>query len=156
MFMNPSIRSLTVPALLLAGLALGAILLIGPSTDVQAQERQERAAPPAMKVGIYDQQALFEQYPGSQELMQFYQRVQQQMQEAVQNGDQQRIQQLQQSAEQKQKEVVDAFHEAVEEALPKVANEANVKVVALQVVYTADSVQETNLTRPLAAALNQE
>jgi len=153
MSMNHPIQRLAMPALVITGLALGAVVLIGPQTDAQAQQQ---AAEPAMKVGVYDQQALCQQYPGNKELMEYYQRIQPQMQEARQAGDQQEFQELQQAAEQKQQEVIGNFRDAVDEALPEVAGEANAKVVAIQVVYTADDVKTTNLTKPLAAAISEE
>ncbi len=153
MSITPPIRRLATPALLTAGLVLGAIVLIGPHTDAQAQQQ---AAKGAMQVGVYDQQALFQEYPGSQELMQFYQGIQDQMQQAQQDGDQQKLRELQQVTEEKRQEVIQNFEKAVDNALPTVADEAGIKVVALQVVYTADDVKTTNLTRPLAAAIGAE
>lgn len=149
---NNPIRSLAFPALLTAGLVLGAVVAVGPHTDAQAQQQD---AEPAMKVGVYDQQALFQEYPGSEELMQYFQQIESDMQEARQAGDQEKMQQLQQATEQKRNEVVEKFQDAVQEALPQVAGEENVKVVAMQVVYTADDVQTTNLTEPLAAAITE-
>jgi len=150
---NHPIRRLTLSALLTAGLVLGAVVLTGPHTNAQAQQQ---VAESAMKVGVYDQEALFREYPGSDELMQFYQGIQQQMQEAQQNGNRQKLQQLQQAAEQKQKEVIDKFNHAVDEALPKVAAKIGVKIVAIEVVYTAGDVETTNLTRSLADAIAEE
>ncbi len=150
---NNPIRRLALPALVITGLVLGAVVLIGPQTEAQAQQQ---AVDPAMKVGVYDQQALFDEYPGSEELMQYYQQIQPQMQEAQQAGDQQKMQQLQQATEQKRKEVIANFQNAVKQALPEVASNVGIKVVAIQVVYAADDVQTTNLTKPLAAAIAEE
>lgn len=148
-----TIRRLALPALTIAGLTLGAVVIIGPQTDAQAQSQPEETA---MQVGIYDEQALFQEYPGSDELMRHYQSIQQQMREAREAGDQQKLQQIQQGIEQKRKEVVNNFEDAVDEAMPEVASDANVKVVALRVIYTDDDVRTTNLTEPLAAAIAED
>lgn len=110
----------------------------------------------ALKVGTFDQQAVFQNFPASQELMTLYQDVQQQMDEARRAGDQQKIMQLQQAMETKRQEVVGDFQTAVDDALPAVADNAGVQVIALQVVYTSDDVEQTDLTQNLATAISEE
>jgi len=147
------IRRLALPAVLTGALALTVVVLVGPQTDARAQQQDTDSA---VTVGVYDQQALFDQYPGSDELIQYYQDVQQQMQAAQQSGDQQKLQQLQQSIQQKRQEILTNFQQAVDEAVPEVARSVGVKVVAMEVIYTAEDVQTTNLTRSLADAIAEE
>jgi len=140
-----------VPAVLTTAV-VASILLLSVQSDAQGQN----AAANAMQVGTYDQQALFQEYPGSDELTEFYRDLQQRMQQAQQEGNQQKLQELQQEAEAKRQQVLQGFQNAVKTAIPQVAEEADVQVVALQVVYAADDVEQADLTRPLAQAIAAE
>ncbi len=133
----------------IAALAVAAVVTFGTQRDADAQ------AGGGITVGTYDQEAIFMQHPANQELQDFYQQVQQQMQEAGQQ-DPQQAQQIRQQIETKRQEVIRDFQSSINEALPGVAEDAGVQVVALQVVYSADNIETTDLTEELTAAVAEE
>lgn len=154
MFKSHSIRNFALPVTLIAGLVIASSFRV--NSHANAQQTEEQADNATLKVGVYDAQALFQQSPDGKELMEYYENLQQEIQKAQQAGDQMKIQQLQQEAEKKRTEVVENFHKSVDEILPDVADDAGIKVVAVQVIYTADEVQTENLTRALADAMDEE
>lgn len=112
--------------------------------------------PPAVQVGTYDPQAAFEAHPAQEELREAFEQVQAQMMQAQQNGDQEQMQQLQQGYEQKRNQIVERFQREVNQVLPVVAEASGIKVVALQVVYSAADAQVTDLTPHLVGVFSQE
>lgn len=112
--------------------------------------------PPVVRVGTYNPQAAFEAHPAQEELMEAFNQVQTQMMQAQEAGDQQQMQQLQQGYEQKRNQIVERFQREVNEVLPVVAEAAGIKVVALQVVYSADDAQVRDLTPHLVGIFTQE
>lgn len=137
-------------------------IFTGPSR-AQLQVFQEEAPPAdtrtsqvAVEVGTYTPAMAFEKHPAQQEVMEAFQIAQAQMQEAQQQGDQETIQQVQQQYEQKRAQIVEEFQRDVAKVLPEAAEAAGVKVVALQVVYTADDARVKDVTPHLINALNTE
>lgn len=152
----------------LAGAVAGLILIAGqPSAQGQmggnaagsAGQKADKGPSPEeadVVVGTYDPRAVFQQYPGSQDLMAMFQDAQRQMQQAQQSGDQQKMQQIQRDMQAKQQEAVQEFQAALDKTLPTVAESKNVHVVATQVVYTADDVAQTDLTNTLVQAMQSD
>lgn len=131
----------------IAAIAVAAVVTFGTQRDATAQ------ADGGITVGTYDQEAVFQQHPANEELQAFYQEVQQQMQQAGQENPQQ-MQQIRQQVETKRQEAIQDFQTSVSEALPKVADEAGVQIVALQVMYSADGIQTADLTEELTEAVS--
>lgn len=121
--------------------------------ETTAQPEQEQSL---ARVGTYDPQAVFQAHPAQEKLMQEIQTAQTEMQEAQQDNDQEKMQTVQQQFEQKRRQIVQEFEKDIEEALPQAAEAAGVKVIALEVVYTADDVQAEDLTQPLIQELTKD
>ena len=115
---------------------------------LQAQDKSgsDGKAAEVAQVGTYDMQMAFQQYPGREELMKIYQSVKSEMSKAQKEGDQEKAREIQQKLQKKQQEIIEKFRSDVEKAVPKVANSTGVKVVAVQVVYTADGVNTRDIT----------
>lgn len=148
-FLNPS--TMTVGVLAACGLAL-ALFAGGFSQAAATQDDHD-----TMRLGTYEPQRAFQQYHGMQDFNQQMQRLQQQAQEAQQQGDQQRMMQIQQEMQQLQNQVVEQFHSDVENVIPKVAENAGVQLVAIDIVYAADDLGEPHdLTDQLIQQVNEE
>lgn len=122
-----------------------------------AEERDEAEAPGAeaeLRVGTYDPQSVLEQHPAHEELWQTAQSTQSEMQKAQQEENYEKVQQLQQEYQQKRNQILDDFEADIDEALPEVAEDTGVQVVALEVVYTGDEVQTQDITPDLVEELN--
>lgn len=149
---NSSIRQAGILVAVAAILA-GAIT-VAWTGRANAQDVDTRKA--TVRVGVYNQEQVFQQYPAREELLKVYESAQADIQKAQQEGNQQRVQQLQQELQVKQQQIIQQFENDVEEALPDVAREANVHVVALEVVYTAEGVNTKDLTAEIAEGIGGE
>jgi len=138
----------TVAAVALATVVLGGWV-------VRSSHAQMDQADAAMAVGVYQPQAVFNEHPVREEMIGELERVQLQMQQAQQAGDTQRIMELQSQMEQKQQEVVERFQQDLNRVMPRVAEEAGVKVVAVQVAYVADDVQTKDVTQQVIASVRE-
>lgn len=125
------------------GLFSAAVIAVGVLAGGDAVQAN---AADGLKVGTYSPQDAFEQYPARTDMVEQIQAAQQKMQQAQQDGDQQTLMQVQQEIEQLQQDTIQSFYKEVEEALPEIAAEQGVKVVAMEVVYTSDDVQSSDLT----------
>ncbi|MFO8006725.1 MAG: hypothetical protein R6V05_03225 [Candidatus Brocadiia bacterium] len=123
--------------------------------DAQAQALQRTEAEPrrVAQVGTYDPQKAFEQSPAQEELMEAYEASLPALREAEQKGDQQKAQQLQQKLVQKREQLIGEFQNDVRAALPDVAKAAGVQVVALDIVYTEESVNTKDITPQIVEAI---
>ena len=106
-----------------------------------------------LEVGTWDAQAVFQQHPSQKELNRAQQTAQAEMQAAQQEGDQQKLQQIQQKFEQTRGQVVETFYRDVNSAMPAVAKNADVKIVATEVTYTANDVKTKDITPQLIQSL---
>lgn len=116
------------------------------------QADQAEAAESALRVGTYQPQIVFEQHPGHAELMKAIQSAQEQMQ----GGDREQAMQRQQELAQIQDRIIGQFQQDVEKALPEVAEEVNVKVVAVEVAYSDDDVETVDVTSELGRAVSDD
>lgn len=129
-------------------LAVGLIataLVLASHLDAQAAE-----------VGTYDPGAVFQKHPAQAEMTKAWESVQPKMQEAQQAGDQEALQQVQQQYAQTRERLIEKFHKDVADVLPEVAKATGVKVVAVQVVYTAEDVQTKDITPDLIQAFSKK
>ncbi len=126
-------------------------LLLGLSAAVShyagAQQAEGEAA---VRVGTYDPEAVFQQYPGYAELMEAVQTAQQELEGA----DQQAIMQAQQRIQELQAEVIRDFQADVDRALPDVARNAELQLVAIEVAYATDGIETVDITAQLAEAVS--
>jgi cell fate (sporulation/competence/biofilm development) regulator YlbF (YheA/YmcA/DUF963 family) len=110
-----------------------------------------------IRIGTFQPQTAFESYHGAAAMNERMMELQQQMQEAQQQGDQQALMDAQMRMQQLQNEVIEQFYADLEEAMPDVAKEANVKIVAVDVVYTDDSIGEAkDITEHIVKHLNND
>jgi len=129
-----------------AVVALAAGLLV-----VSASAQQQGAANQSgVTVGTYEPQQLFNQHPDTQALMQELQGMQQQMQQAQQQGNREKLTQLQQQMQQKQQQAIEKFQNELQQTAVDVAGEQGIDVVAVQIIHTADEVQVQDMTTMIA------
>jgi hypothetical protein len=140
----------------IAGCGLAAAMVIGglsqaaPATLDEHDDEQ-------IRLGTYDPQATFQQYLATTTFHQEMEELQREAQEAQQQGDQQRLMEIEQRVQQMQNRHVQAFYDGVESIMPTVAEEAGVKIVALEIVYADESFSEPkDLTRRVVEQLNDE
>ncbi len=122
----------------------------------QPEARADQQAQGITRVGTFDIEQVFQTYPGREDMMEAQQEAQPQMAEAQQEGDHQKMQEIQQQLQQKQQEVIDTFHDDVEAELPDIADDANVQVIAVEVEWTADGIDTTDVTDDVVEALGGE
>lgn len=140
--------------LMIAGIVVLAVALVGHlNAQIGVETPQNADSNDTTPVGTYSVQEAFAAHPASKKLDQALAEAQTGMEKAQQEGNQQQMQQIQQKYEQTRSQAVETFREDVAEALPEVAREAGVKVVALDIVYTAEGVRTKNLTPLLTEAL---
>ncbi len=139
----------TVAAVALATAVFGGWVL-------RSSHAQTDQADAVMAVGVYQPQAVFNEHPVREEMIGELERVQLQMQQAQQAGDTQRIMELQSEMEQKQQRVIERFQQDMDQVMPRVAEQAGVKVVAVQIAYVADDVQTKDVTRQVIASVREQ
>lgn len=128
--------------------------LLGVLLSSSATRAAEDA--PAIKVGTFEP-ALIAQQAGLQAKMQEKMSgLQERAQAAQQSGDQAAMQQLQSEFQQIQKEIVDEFKSSIDKALPKVAEETGVVLIAIEVSYAAPGIESVDVTKEVAAAMGIE
>lgn len=108
----------------------------------------------AMVVGTYDPQAVAMQSGLQQKMQAEMGGLQQRMQTAQQEGDQAAMQEIQSEAGQIQERIVGEFESDLDGVMPGVAEEVGVKIIAVEVSYTADEVETKDVTDALIAELN--
>ncbi len=144
-------KNRTWTATVLASALVAGILWLGPAAQGDAHGGEAPAA--AVRIGVFNAEAVFNRYPGQQQLQAQAQQMQAEMQQAAQAQDQAQMQQIHARMQQLQQEAVDGFFAAVRAALPQVARESGVSAVVQGVEYRADGVEEVDVTEALAAAL---
>lgn len=153
MAIHPTPRLLALGTI--AVVALGGAFLAQDA--IQAQEEttqtQEAAIGSEIIVGTYEPQRVAEQYGINAKLMQQMAGLQQRMQTAQQQNNQQEMQQIQAEAQQVQQDVIGEFEQKIEDALPAVAEETGVDVVAVQVAYLAEGIETRDVTNELIAEM---
>ncbi len=117
------------------------------------EEEEPVMAPDALHVGTYDPDAAFQRHPAQQALEMALRTAQTEMQRAQQEGDQMAMQQVQQQYEHSANMAIQEFQQDVDRVLPEVAEDTGVKVVATDVVYTADNVHTSDITPELIEAM---
>lgn len=117
---------------------------------------QAGAGEAEIKVGTYNPEQVFNAYPERERMMQQMQELQGQMQQAQQEQDQQRMMELQQQAQQQQTQAIEQFQADVEAALPNVADEAELDLVAVEVTWVRDGVESQDITTEVIEELGGE
>jgi Skp family chaperone for outer membrane proteins len=108
-----------------------------------------------VRVATYEPQLVFQSSPHAARLNERVGQMQREAQEAQEQGDHQRAMQIQGQMQAVQNEVVQGFFSDVEEAIPDVAAESGVKIVALEVVWVDPDFDEPkDLTTELIEELN--
>ncbi|MFA9479704.1 hypothetical protein ACERK3_15560 [Phycisphaerales bacterium AB-hyl4] len=128
-------------------LAAGATVMT-TANHSQAQEGE------GLRIGTYQQDLVFSGYHALGELMQEFQELQMEAQQAQQEGNQEQMMQLQQRLQEAQQNIIGTYESALDEALPEVAEETGVDVIALEVVYTAEGIEPQDVTENLLEKLN--
>lgn len=149
------IRRNTNKFVLLAALTMGVLITAVMFTgQLNAQDQApfqqpspERGTPgEVFRVGTYNPGAVFDQHPLQEKLMDEYTAMQEAAQIAQQEGDHETLMQLEQQFEQQRNQIIGQFQQDVESALPQVADAAGVKVIALDIAYTASDIAQEDVT----------
>lgn len=109
-----------------------------------------------LKIGTYNPQAVFDQHPLKDKLMKQYGTIQKATQKAQKEGDQQKVMKLQQQFEQQRNQIIEKFHSDVDKAIPAIAKKNGIKVIALEISYTADDIATKNVTKQLMNAFTEK
>ena len=125
-----------------------------PLSQVPATESKESKA--VFKVGTYRPQTAFEKHPLHEKLMEKYTSIQTAIQLAQQENDQQKMAQLQQKFDQQRTQIAEQFQSDVKEAFPEVAEETGIKVIALQIAYTANDVAMQDVTEHIVETFTEK
>jgi len=147
-------RHLSRPLISMFTLTLAAGLLVAaPVAFAQAPAAAQPAG--GIQVGVFDAQAVYNGFPGQQEVQQQAQQLQTEMQTAAQAQDQQRMAQVQQQFQALQQQAMQRFQQALQQVLPRVAETANVVIVVHDLPYAAPGVQRVDLTQQIVEAMRQ-
>lgn len=141
------------------GIGLSALVIAGAAAYQSPAQRQMENAPAndgAPHVGVVAVDRVFEAYPGMQEFNQQAQSLQQKFTEAQQTGDQQRQMEIQQQYAELRTQFDAEFRRDLEEVARKVARDKGVRVIAAEVIYRADDVQDVDLTPDLVEAMRDD
>jgi len=141
-------------------LAVGAIAGCGLAVALFAGGFSQAAATldehDEVRIGTYEPQLAFQQYHGMREFNQRNEELQREAQEAQQEGDQQRLMQIQQELQQLQGQVIEQFYNDVEQVIPKVAENAGVKIVAIEIAYADEKFGDPkDITEKLIRKVNE-
>jgi len=124
------------------------------STQTAEAESQEAPKTPSM-VATFDPQAVFLQSQRSTRLNEKMTEFQTRMSQAQQQGDQQGMMQVQMEAEQFRTSEIEAFLAEIDDALPGVAREAGIKIVAVEYAWVDDTLgQPADLTEALSEKID--
>jgi len=144
----------------ISGLALGAgALLVAGVAAYQSsaqQGRNEIANGAAAQVGVVALDRVFESYPGTQKFNQQAQTLQQQFAQAQQQGDQQRVMEIQNEFTQLRVKLDESFQRDLKDTAKSLAKEMDLKLIAANVVYQADDVEQVDLTPDMIAAISDD
>ncbi|MFO7957720.1 MAG: hypothetical protein R6X33_11560 [Candidatus Brocadiia bacterium] len=130
------------------GLVVSFVHQAGAQQIELPQEAEQSEQEATLKVGTYNAEAVFQSHPGHARLMNAVQEAQQQ----VEGADQQTRAQIQQQISQQQAQIIQQFQSDVQEALPEAAEAADVKVVAVEIAYTAEDVETVDVSEHLIKA----
>ena len=143
-------------AFLTAGLGLLAALVLALQPGALAQDGEADAGDEAtMVIGTYQPSEAFGSYPGRQDFMQTVQDLRRQAQAAQQAGQPDKLMDLQEQMQQAQQQVVSRFEADLEKVMPKVADEAGVDAVAVQVVHAGEGIETRDVTNTLVKHLGE-
>lgn len=141
-----SSRRLTALTAAVLTLALGIFAL---QPGVQAQEAGD-----GLVVGTYQPNEIAQAVGFQQKMMQKMEGLQARMQQAQQEGDQEAMQQIQTEAQQAQQEATDELLADIEAVMPRVAEQTGVRIVAVDVAYTAEDVTTKDITQDIVNAMS--
>lgn len=119
--------------------------IVSNKQKAEAQVLQEKKN--KLQIGIYNPQQTFNMYYGTQNLRKQIQQLQTEKKMTQE--------QLQQMVKQKQQQLIQQFQNDLRKVVPQLAKDANVPVIAIQVVYREPSVEIKDLTAELANKINQ-
>jgi hypothetical protein len=115
------------------------------------EQKIELAAPQEQKkqlqIGTCQPRRAFNMYYGTQNLRKQIQKLQ--------SEEEMSQEQLQQTMQEEQQQLIQQFQRDLKQVMPQLAQDANVPVIAIQVVYRKPSVEIKDLTADLIKKMNQ-
>ncbi len=112
-------------------------------TEVRVLQEQEKK----LQIGTCDPQQAFNMFYGTQNLRKQIQQLQTEKKMTQE--------QIQQMVKQEQQQLIQQFQSDLRKVIPQLAQDANVPVIAIQVVYREPSVEIKNLSAELVDKINQ-
>ena len=142
--------AISTRSVVFGGVAIAAMLGV---LSVQPMVKAQDDGSATITAGTYSPQAVAEQIGLQQKLMAEMGQFQGRMQAAQQEGDQQAMQQIQMEAQQIQETIIGEFETDLEAAMPGVAEEAGVQMIAMEISWTAPGIETKDVTGELVEAL---
>jgi len=134
-----------------ATLAVTSFLAVAIAKDSKPAEKSEQIVTSEQKselqIGTYNPQQVFNMYYGTQNLRKQIQQLQ--------TENKMTQEQLQQMVKQEEQQLIQQFQNDLRKVIPQLAKDANVPIIAVQVVYRQPSVEIKDLTAKLVNNINQ-
>lgn len=112
------------------------------------------AAQDAPRLGVYDTQRVLQAFGPYAEYQQKVRDLQARARQQGQGLDQETLMKMRQQMNAARNELLQEYQRAVNDALPGVARQNDLQVVAVEVAYTSDNVETVDVTGDLVEALN--
>lgn len=103
----------------------------------------------AVMIGQADMGRVFNEYQGTKDFQEEMAGIEQEFQEAQQDGDQQKLMEIQQNFQIKQNRLIQNFQNALEKASGPVSEKANVHIIVAEVLYHSDSAEIVDVSAEL-------
>lgn len=142
---------------LLSGTAVIAAMAVALGVTMAPADEQDATTANQIRVGTYDPETVFEQSPALGEIMALRDRLMAEAQRAQAEGDQARLMQLQQEMQEGQMRIITQFQADIEQAVPEIAREKGLKIVAVDITYIAPEYGEPeDITQEVAEKINED
>lgn len=142
----------TMKSRLAAGAALVAAVGIAAGLTL-APDHHENGK---LAIGTYEPQQVFDNYHRTVDFFEYLEEIQAEAMQAQQAGDQDRLMELEAQFQQRQQDLMEHFEAAVERTMPAIAESEEVKLIALEVVYASDEIEQRDLTTEILTKLNED
>ena len=149
----------------LTSITIAAIIVVAVFTkhlDAGPKDPSEKAAAESARseadamIGTYDTQIAFQKYPLQETLMEKVTSLRVSIQEAEDEGNYEKVQQLRQKYEEERIRILEKFQKDIRDALPEVAEDTGVKVIAVEFAYIDEDVKTVDITPHLVEAFANE
>ncbi len=145
----------TMKSRLAAGAALVAAVGIAAGLTLAPDHHNSDRDGEKLSIGTYEPQQVFDNYHRTVDFFEYLEEIQAEAMQAQQAGDQDRLMELEAQFQQRQQDLMERFEAAVERTMPAIAESEKVKLIALEVVYASDEIEQRDLTTEILTKLNE-